>query len=217
MLRCNGGQDIFFLDQDRYRWSLLIQEGVERHRHRIHGFCLMTNHAHVAIQVGETPLAKILQNPSFRYTQWVNRRRCRMGHLFQRRYKQVLADGEAYLLELVRYIHLNPARAGLLIAPDEYLWTIETYESELLDELEALAQEKIVWLWDTDSSEDISKDEAFSHASVLVHYLNGDWFTFFRQFWPEAGETVDDWLAKLPQPYRSGLPPLLERRRLSQP
>ena len=77
MLRGNGGQDIFFQDEDRYRWYLLIQEGVERYGHRIHGFCSMTNHTHLAIQVVEIPLAKIIQNLSFRYTQWINRRQRR--------------------------------------------------------------------------------------------------------------------------------------------
>ncbi len=72
MLRGNGGQDIFFLDEDRCRWYVLAQEGVARYGHRIHGFCLMTNHVHLAIQVGDTPLSKIIQNLSFRYTRWVN-------------------------------------------------------------------------------------------------------------------------------------------------
>ncbi len=123
MLRGNGGQGIFFLDEDRYRWYRLMEEGVERYGHRIHGFCLMTNHVHLAVQVGETPLSKIIQNLSFRYTRWVNHRQSRMGHLFQGRYKAVLVDGDAYLLELVRYIHLNPVRAGLVENPDEYPWS----------------------------------------------------------------------------------------------
>ena len=65
MLRGNGGQGIFFLDEDRYRWYLLMEEGVERYGHRIHGFCLMTNHVHLAVQVGAIPLSKIIQNLSF--------------------------------------------------------------------------------------------------------------------------------------------------------
>ncbi len=102
MLRGNGGQDIFFLDEDRCRWYVFAQEGVECYGHRIHGFCLMTNHVHLTIQVGETPLSKIIQNLSFRYTRWVNRRQRCLGPLFQGRYKGVLVDGEAYLLERVR-------------------------------------------------------------------------------------------------------------------
>jgi REP-associated tyrosine transposase len=60
MLRGNGGQPIFFADADRYRLYLLLQEGVERYGHRIHAFCLMSNHLHLAMQVAEVSLSKIL-------------------------------------------------------------------------------------------------------------------------------------------------------------
>jgi hypothetical protein len=68
-------------------------------------------------------LSRIIQNLSFRYTRWVNRRYDRCGHLFQGRYKAVLVDGDSYLLELVRYIHLNPVRAGVVDSPIDYPWT----------------------------------------------------------------------------------------------
>jgi len=83
ILRGNGGQEIFFSKEDRFRFYLLLQEGIERYGHRIHAFCLMTNHVHLAIQVGDITLARIIQNISFRYTRWVNWRGGRTGHLFQ--------------------------------------------------------------------------------------------------------------------------------------
>jgi len=64
-----------------------------------------------------------MQNLSFRYTRWINRREKRAGHLFQGRYKAVLVDGDSYLLELVRYIHLNPVRCGMVNDPEEYPWS----------------------------------------------------------------------------------------------
>ncbi len=123
MLRGNGGQDIFFDDEDRYHLYLLIQQGVERYGHRIHGFCCMTNHIHLAIQVAEDSLSGIMQNLSFRYTRWVNKKQARTGHLFQGRYKAILVDANTYLLELVRYIHLNPVRAGMVENPEDYAWS----------------------------------------------------------------------------------------------
>jgi putative transposase len=83
----------------------------------------MTNHVHLAIQTGEIPLSRILQNLSFRYTRWVNWRQKRSGHLFQGRYKAVLVDADIYLQELVRYIHLNPVRAGIVNEPQDYGWS----------------------------------------------------------------------------------------------
>ena len=123
MMRGNGGEEIFFDDDDRYHFYLLAQQGIERFGHRIHGFCCMTNHVHLAIQVGEITLSKIIQNLSFRYTRWINQRRKRIGHLFQGRYKAILVDADSYLLELVRYIHLNPCRAGMVKDPMQYPWS----------------------------------------------------------------------------------------------
>jgi len=120
MLRGNGGQDIFFAPEDRHRLFFLIQEGIERFGHRIHAFCLMDNHIHLAIQVADIPLSKIMQNLSFRYARWINSRYQRMGHLFQGRYKSLLVEEESYLLELVRYIHLNPVRSGLVTRAEDY-------------------------------------------------------------------------------------------------
>lgn len=137
MLRGNGGQNIFFDGDDHYHFYLLLQQGIARYGHRIHGFCLMSNHVHLAIQVGEEPLAKIMQNLSFRYTRWVNRKQKRIGHLFQGRYKAIMVDRDAYLLELVRYIHLNPVRANLVRQPQTYAWSgHRTY----------LGQEALPWL-----------------------------------------------------------------------
>lgn len=123
MLRGNGGQDIFFCPEDRYRLFILIQEGIERFGHRVHAFCLMGNHIHLAIQVSDIPLSRIMQNLSFRYTRWINSSYKRMGHLFQGRYKALLVDKDSYLLELARYIHLNPVRASLVDDPAEYEWS----------------------------------------------------------------------------------------------
>ena len=101
----------------------LVQKSVEHFAYRIHAFCLMSNHVHLAIQVGNVSLSRILQNLSFRYTRWVNWRQNRMGHLFQGRYKAVLVDADTYLKELTRYIHLNPVRAGIVKDPEAYPWS----------------------------------------------------------------------------------------------
>jgi REP element-mobilizing transposase RayT len=123
ILRGNGGQDIFLSGDDFSRLFLLLQEGTERFGYRVHGFCCMPNHLHLILQVGNIPLSQVMQNLSFRYTQWINRRHDRRGHLFQGRYKALLVDGDSYLLELVRYIHLNPVRCGMATDPVDYPWS----------------------------------------------------------------------------------------------
>jgi putative transposase len=120
ILRGNAGQAVFFDDADRYRFFLYLQYSVERFGCRIHSYCLMTNHIHLVLQTDEIPLSRIMQNISLRYTKWINYTQKRMGHLFQGRYKALLLDADRYLMELVRYIHLNPVRAGMVVVPDEY-------------------------------------------------------------------------------------------------
>lgn len=83
----------------------------------------MNNHVHLAVQVGITPLSNVMHHLSFRYTRWINQRENRVGHLFQGRFKAILVDADAFLLELVRYIHLNPVRVGLADDPANWLWS----------------------------------------------------------------------------------------------
>jgi len=123
ILRGNGGQKIFYDNEDYARLYLLLQEGTARFTYQVHAFCCMSNHIHLAIQIGDMPLSKIIQNLSFRYTRWINRRKGRIGHLFQGRYKAILVEQESYLLELVRYIHLNPVRARLVKKPGDFQWS----------------------------------------------------------------------------------------------
>ena len=138
MLRGNAGQDIFFNGVDCSHFYLLIQKGIKRFGHRTHAFCLMANHIHLVIQVADIPLSSIMHNLSFRYTRYINTRRKCTGHLFQGRYKAILLDADTYLLELVRYIHLNPVRSGIVRKPEEYRWSSHRAY---------LGQENLPWLF----------------------------------------------------------------------
>jgi REP element-mobilizing transposase RayT len=123
ILKGNGGQAIFFTDPDRCRLLLLLQEGTARFDYQVHAFCLMDDHFHLLLQIGDIPLSKLMQNLAFRYTRWVNRGQQRTGHLFQGRYRAILIDQDRYLLDMVRYIHLNPVRARCVRNPEEYPWS----------------------------------------------------------------------------------------------
>jgi hypothetical protein len=83
----------------------------------------MTNHLHALIQVGEVPLGRLMLRVAGQYARITQARLLTNGHLFEKRYHPVLVDTDVYLLELVRYIHLNPIRAGLAPHPSEYPWT----------------------------------------------------------------------------------------------
>lgn len=83
----------------------------------------MANHTHLLMEVGKHPLAKIMQGLQQSYTLYFNRKYKLVGHLFQGRYQAILCDRDTYLLELVRYIHLNPVRSKMVSDPGEYLWS----------------------------------------------------------------------------------------------
>lgn len=83
----------------------------------------MTNHIHLAIEEGKFGLSKIMHVLHSTYAAAFNRRHGRVGHLFQGRFKSYLVDRERYLLALVRYIHLNPVRAGMVARPETYRWS----------------------------------------------------------------------------------------------
>lgn len=123
MLRGNGGQVIFPDANDGAAFLDLLAEGTQRFGFRCHGYCLMPNHAHLVLQAGATPLSRAMQNLAFRYSRHINARERRIGHLFQGRYKAILVDADSYLLELVRYVHLNPVRAGLCDKPEAWRWS----------------------------------------------------------------------------------------------
>ena len=110
IVRGNQRQKIFRDDRDRLTYLERVEHYRQRYRFKIYAYVLMSNHVHLLLETGKTPLSKILQGIQFTYTQYYNRRYRTVGHLFQGRYKAILCDRHAYLLELVRYIHLNPAR-----------------------------------------------------------------------------------------------------------
>lgn len=123
ILRGNARQDVFFTAGDRKYFYELLTEGVLRFGYRVHAFCLMSNHLHLALQAGESPLSAGMQNLSFRYTRYLNTRLNRVGHVFQGRFKAYLVDQDRYGLELVRYLHLNPVRAGMVKSPGAYAFS----------------------------------------------------------------------------------------------
>lgn len=121
--RGNQKQDIFLDDKDLKTFLSYLSEYKTRYPLHLYAYSLMKNHFHLLLEVEGTPLGKIMQSLLFRYTRYFNKRYGKVGHLFQGRYKAILCDKDAYLVELARYIHLNPVRARVVTDPEKYLWT----------------------------------------------------------------------------------------------
>ncbi len=121
-------------DEDRIRFLEILQNVIQNFNWTCHAYCLMTNHYHLVIETPDANLSKGMRQLNGVYTQASNRRHQRSGHLFQGRYKAILVDADVYLLELSRYVVLNPVRAGIVVRPEQWLWS--SYQA-MVNEIES--------------------------------------------------------------------------------
>lgn len=121
--RGNERKDIFKSRRDREKFVDYLQTATKRYGAVVYCYCLMDNHYHLLLATPEGNLSQIMQHVNGSYTTYYNIKRKRAGHLFQGRYHSILIDADAYALELSRYIHLNPVRAGIVTRPEDYSWS----------------------------------------------------------------------------------------------
>ena len=123
MSRGDRRRDIYCDDVDRRLFMDLLAREVRQQRWRLLAYCLMGNHYHLLLETPESNLVPGMRRLNGVYAQAFNRRHGQVGHVMQGRYKSILVDREAYLLELARYIVLNPVRAGMVAAAHEWAWS----------------------------------------------------------------------------------------------
>jgi REP element-mobilizing transposase RayT len=123
MNRGRRGETVFADEQDYKSFIALLQETSAMWKIRVAAYCLMSNHYHVLAQTPDGNLDRCMRHINGVYTQRYNRRHHKDGQLFKGRYKAILVDADHYLLELVRYIHRNPVRAGMAARVKDYPWS----------------------------------------------------------------------------------------------
>jgi len=123
MARGNRNQRIFLDDRDYELYLSFVRECKRRYRVSLYCYVLMPRYLQLLVEVADIPLSRVMQSLQSRYTRNFNIRYRKRGHLFQGRYKAVVVQKDAYLLEMSAYIHLNAVREGLVKDPLEYPWS----------------------------------------------------------------------------------------------
>jgi REP element-mobilizing transposase RayT len=147
--RGNARKKIYTFDQDRENYLGVLGNVVKRYNWLCHAYCLMDNHYHLLIETPDANLSIGMRQLNGVYTQLYNRVHKRPGHIFQGRYKAILVDKDNYLLELCRYVVLNPVRARLVELPERWKWSSYAATAEMKKAPEYLLVDWILGIFGT--------------------------------------------------------------------
>ncbi len=150
---------IYFDNDDRRAWLAVLATTCERFNFVVHAYCQMTNHFHLLVETIDGGLARGMRQLNGAYSQHFNRRHSLVGHVFQGRYKAILVQKESYLLELARYVVLNPVRAGIVTHADDWEWSSQRYVTRREDKPEWLETD---WLLSHFGDDRVSACKAYA-------------------------------------------------------
>ncbi|MFB5195234.1 transposase [Neobacillus sp. KR4-4] len=114
---------LFFDNDDFEKYLALLKETKERYPFNLHTYCLMTNHIHLQLETLETPLSTIMKHLNTKFAKYINKKYNFSGHVFEKRYGDVLLNSPEYEIDVSKYIHLNPTSAGMVVNPEDYPWS----------------------------------------------------------------------------------------------
>ena len=172
MSRGDKKENIFFAREDQSLFLSLLSIVSERFAWKLHAYCLMNNHYHLLV---ETPLGNLSKGMHYLngvYTQKFNRAYDRVGHVFQGRYKAIFVEKDSYLLELARYIVLNPVRAHLVQAPFEWEWSSYRATCNMARQPKWLAIDTILSMFSSSRSQAILQYKQFVEEGRLENPWN---------------------------------------------
>jgi len=141
--RGNERRKIFLSRRDYEKFLTHLMDSLQKYGVMLHVYVLMPNHYHLLIETPKPNLSSFMHSLNSAYTTYFNLKRGRSGHLFQGRFKSLVIDRDRYLLELSRYIHLNPVRAGIVERPEGY--TYSSYRAYIYPRQETLIFRDLIW------------------------------------------------------------------------
>ena len=141
--RGNERRKVFLSHTDYEKFLSYLTEAINKYGVLVHAFVLMTNHYHLLVETPKANLSSFMHTLNSAYTTYFNIKRYRSGHLFQGRYKAILVDADNYFLELSRYLHLNPVRAGMTEKPEDYPYS--SFHAYLFLKEETIVFRELIW------------------------------------------------------------------------
>ena len=173
---------IFLDDRDRASLLSILAQALKACDAHVFAYCLTGNHYHVVLQTRRANLAVLMRRVNSVYCLTFNRRHSRSGHVLEGRYKAIHVDRDAYLLEVCRYVDLNPVRAGLVASPRQWAWSSYRAHAGLVPPPPWLATREVHGAL----LDGVSEDDA-GFALACRHYAE----------WVDAGRDVELWRASL--------------------
>ncbi|MCW5623552.1 MAG: transposase [Burkholderiales bacterium] len=202
-------ENIYLSDDDRVVWLDIVGAVCKRFNWACHAWCQMDNHYHLLIETPEGNLSQGMRQLNGVYTQYINRTHQRVGHVFQGRYKAILVQKDAYLLELARYVVLNPVRAGVVKRPEQWAWSSHRALLGKADRPAWLHTDWILGQFGQRRGRAVEKYEDFVRAGVGLPSL---WENLRHQIYLGNDDFIDRLQRKLPKAADLGEIPRSQRR-----
>ena len=210
--RGDGREDIFLSDEDRIAWLEILADVCRRFNWVCHAYCQMTNHYHMVIETPDANLSKGMRQFNGVYTQRINRTHGRVGHVFQGRFKAILVDKDSYLLELARYVVLNPLRANMVPRLEQWPWSSFPATCGQTAKPDWLQVDFVLAQFSTQRARAIEKYVAFVHEGAKLpsvwEQLQGQVYLGSESFIKKMQALVDKkpTLTEIPRAQRAGAP-----------
>lgn len=177
IIRGANKQELFHDDKDRLRFLDTAERYKTQTGIRIYGWCLMNNHIHLLLQEGKEDLAITMKRIGVSYVWYYNLKYRTTGHLFQDRYRSENVESDGYLATVVRYIHQNPVKAGLVKRPSDWKWSsCQAYYGNGVYKQELLDSELILGMFSQDKNTAIKKFREFNEIENDDKCLDDDVF-----------------------------------------
>lgn len=207
-------EDIYLSDEDREIWLEVLGQVCERFNWVCHAWCQMTNHYHLLIETPEANLAQGMRQLNGVYTQRFNRTHGRIGHVFQGRYKAILVERDSYLLELARYVVLNPLRAQMVRKLETWPWSSYLATCGQADSPDWLQTDWILAQFGQRRGASVSKYVAFVHEGARLPSV---WAQLQGQIYLGSEKFVQKMQALIEQKPSLEEIPRAQRRAITQP